>query len=430
MKTQKKTHFSLLALLIVSSAFTFLTATAVAETIAIENVTIHTQTSDGTLKDATLIIEDGEIIELGTSVRVPRGVTIIDGAGKAVTPGLIDAYSYLGLEEISLESSTVDRRTQNVTYGASFTVSSAINANSSLVPINRIEGITHAISVPSTGHSAFAGIGAAVQMAGDDVIINPHVAMFASLEGAPEAASGGSRAATLLSLRTAFTDAEDYARDKSAYAEGTLRDLSVSQSDLEALQKVLNGELPLILRASRASDIKNAVQLAKDFNLRLVIAGGEEAWMHKTLLADNDVAVILDSVANLPSSFNKLGSRLDNAALLSDAGVKVLITDGDSHNSRNIKQLAGNAAANGMPWHEALAGVTSNVAEVFSLEGIGTIEVGAKANLVLWDGEPLEVTTYADRVFIDGVDVPMVSRATLLRDRYMDKSDRRKAYVK
>jgi len=420
-------------LLAASSLLTLSSVSAYAEVIAIEGVTIHTQTSEGTLQNATILIEDGEITEIGKAVRVPRDAQVFDGKGKAVTPGLIDPSSYLGLEEVSLESTTVDHRTSNPSYGAGFDISSAVNSNSTLIPINRIEGITHAITAPNAAHSAFAGLGAAIHLGpAHDVesVIKPQVAMFANLGSAPETASGGSRAATLQSIRAAFDDANFYADGVAEYEEGAMRDLSVSKADLEALQKVLDKDIPLVVNASRVSDIKALVKLADDYDFDLVLNGAQQAWMVKDLLAENDVAVIVNPIDNLPGSFDSLGARLDNAALLNAAGVKVLITDGWSHNSRNIKQLAGLATANGMPWTDALDAVSKNVAEVFGLDGLGEIEVGEKANLVLWDGDPLEVTTYADQVFIDGAAISMVSRAPLLRDRYLDKSDTPKAYIK
>ncbi len=426
--------------LVESNALRFLTAATLmslswtaqyADIVAIEGATVYTQSEEGTLQNATIIIEDGEISEIGKAVRVPRGAKVFKASGKFVTPGLIDSYSYLGLEEVSLESSTVDKRTSNETFGAGFDISSAVNGNSTLIPINRIEGITHAVTIPSAGHSAFAGLGAAIQLGtADETVIKPRVAMFANLAFAPETASGGSQAATFQSIKAALDDANEYADNASAYEEGALRELSISKTDLEALQRVLDRDIPLVIAARSENAIKQAVKLADDYGINLVINGAQEAWMVKDLLAENDVAVILNPLDNLPSAFDTLGARLDNAALLSAAGVKVLISDGWSHNSRNIKQFAGNAVAHGMAWGAAFDAISKNVAEVFGLEGLGEIRVGEKANLVLWDGDPLEVTSYADQVIIDGALIPMVSRATLLRDRYMDKSEQPRAYVK
>jgi len=414
LKTQQKNSLGLANLKILGLVclLTGLGFNVHAETIAIEGATIHTQSDEGVLKNATLIIEDGEVTGIGKALRIPRDATVIKGNNKVITPGIIDAYSYLGLEEVSLESSTVDKRTSNKNYGASFDISGLINPNSVLLPVNRIEGITHAITKPNNGHSAFAGLGAAIRLGGNDadILVKSDVAVFASIY-ASEDTSGGSKAATLLSIREAFKDAEYYADNEDAYAEGAARELSISVADAEVLNRVLDNEMPLVVMVSRASDIKSVVALSDDLGIDLVIAGGDEAWIVKDLLAENNVAVMVDTLSNLPGSFDSIGARLDNAALLHTAGVKVIIANGDSHNSRNLKQLAGNAVANGLPWDAA-------------------VRIGDKANLVIWDGDPLEVTTYADQVFIDGATIPMVSRSTLLRDRYMDKSDRPKAYVK
>jgi imidazolonepropionase-like amidohydrolase len=180
---------------------------------------------------------------------------------------------------------------------------------------------------------------------------------------------------------------------------------------MEALQAVLDGDIPLVLKVSRASEIRQALKLVSDFGIRLVLEGAEEAWMLTNEIAAHDVAVILDPLTNLPQSFESLGARLDNATLLNDAGVTILIGDGDSHNS-------------------ALDAISKNVAEVYGLDGLGEINVGDQASLVLWDGDPLEVTSYADKVFIQGQEIAMQSRSTLLRDRYLQKTDLPRAYVK
>jgi len=418
------------------SAALSVTALANAELVAIEGATIHTQTSDGVLKNATIIIEDGEITAIGKAVRIPRGATILAGKGKVVTPGIIDPFSYLGLVEINGVTESVDTRTKNESHGAGFDIASAINPRSTLVPVSRIEGITHAVTAPSPSHSIFAGQGAAFHLGSEtdeSNIIKNAVAVYANVDQRGAGIAGGSRASAFLALREALDDAKAYADNKDAYDSASLRELSASRLDLEALQGVVDGDTPLVVSVVRSNDIRQAVKLADDYNLKLVIEGAEEAWMVAKLLADNDVAVILDPLSNLPSNFNSLGSRLDNAARLHKAGVTILIGDGNSHNARNLKQLAGNAVANGLPWDAALEALTKNAVDVFGLDGLGEIEVGDKANLVLWDGDPLEVTTFADQVFINGETIPMVSRSTLLRDRYMpkeDSSDMPKAYTK
>lgn len=404
-----------------------------ADLIALKGATIQTQNEQGTLKNATLIIENGEITAMGQGIKIPRSATVIEANGKFITPGLIDPYSYLGLEEVSLEANTVDKRTNNESHGAGFDISSAVNPYSTVIMTNRIEGITHAIAAPGVGHSIFAGQGAAIHLGNAkdaETVIKPRAAVFASLTGRAAEKSGGSRASAMLDLREALLDARAYADNIAGYNQAAMRELSGSRLDMEALQSVLNGDTPLVLGVSRASEIRQALKLVDDFGLRLVLTGAEEAWMLAGEIAAKDVAVIIDPLANLPSSFESLGARLDNASLLHKAGVTVLIGDGDSHNSRNQKQLAGNAVANGLPASAAFDAISKNVAKVYGLDGLGEINVGQKASLVLWDGDPLEVTTFADRVFIEGQSIVMVSRSTLLRDRYLDKSEQPRAYVK
>jgi len=368
-------------ILIIISLLT-LTGQLTAEVIAIKDVTIHTQNEQGVLKNATLIIENGEITAMGSGTRIPSDAVVIEAAGKVITPGLIDPYSYLGLEEISLEKSTVDKRTDNEYHGAGFDISTSINSYSTLIPTNRIEGITHAIAAPSIGHSIFAGQGAALHL-GDsedaDSVIKPQVAMFAGINAWAATKVGGSRASALLELREALQDAKTYAENQASYVEGSLRELAGSRLDLEALQAVINGDIPLVLTTIRATEIKQALKLLNDFDIRLVLAGAEEAWMLADELASADVAVIIDPLSNLPQNFESIGARLDNAALLHQAGVTILIGDGDSHNSRNQKQLAGNAVANGLPYSVALDAISKNVADVYGLDTLGEINVGTPA---------------------------------------------------
>jgi len=417
----------------VTASLLLLTSATVAETIAIQDATIYTQGEQGILQNATIIIEDGEVISVGNDIRVPRGATLIEATGKSVTPGLISPLSALGLVEISLEADTADMRTENKFHGAGFDVSSALNPYSTLITTNRIEGITHAISAPGNGHSIFAGQAAAIHLGNPvdaDNLVQAQVAMFARISGGALGHSGGSKASAMLELKEALNDAKIYAENEADYESGALRDLSGSRLDLQALQAVLDGDIPLVITVNRASQINQALKLVDDFDIRLVIAGAAEAWMLADKIAEKDVAVILDPLANLPGSFDSLGARLDNAALLHSAGVTILIGDGDSHNVRNQKQLAGNAVANGLPRQAALDAVSKNVAEVYGLDGLGQITVGDKANLVLWDGDPLEVTTFADQVIINGEMISMQSRATLLRDRYLSKETKPRAYVK
>ena len=178
---------------------------------------------------------------------------------------------------------------------------------------------------------------------------------------------------------------------------------------------------PVVATVHRASDIQATVRLAQEFDLKLVIAGGAEAWIVADELAAAEVPVILDPLENLPSRFETLGATLHNAARLHTAGVKIAFSVAESHNARNMRQGAGNAVAYGLAPTAALEAMTINPATIFGVADVsGSLEPGKDADLVIWSGDPLEVTTAADRVFIRGRDIPMVSRQTLLRDRYSE----------
>jgi len=243
--------------------------------------------------------------------------------------------------------------------------------------------------------------------------------MFVELGEAGAAVSGGSRSVAMLELREALTDARDYARRRNP---GWLeRSRALSRLDLEALGPLLDREIPLVAGVHRASDIRALLRLASEFGLDVVVLGGAEAWMLADELSAAHVAVILDPLQNLPTRFEQLGARLENAALLDAAGVTSAFSAPDAHNDRNSRQLAGNAVAYGLPRDSALAALTLGPMRIFGLDADrGTLAPGSIADVVVWDGDPLEVTSFADAVFIAGEKIPMDSRQTKLRDRYLD----------
>lgn len=395
-----------------------------ARTVAVTGAKVHTLGPLGTLESATIVIEDGVITAIGEGLEVPAGATAISVDGAVVTPGLFDAYSYIGAVEVTLAEDTVDVLQRGTRFTAGFDVGPAINPRSTLIPVNRIEGITHAVVAPQPaleGSDPISGLGAAINLGGgDDFLVEPRVALFAQLGKSGASLAGGSRASALLALREALEDARDFARHRGAWEDGRRRAYSVGRLDLEALQAVLEREIPLVVTAHRASDILSLLELAAEERIDVVVAGGGEAWLVADALAAARVPVLLDPTRNLPAAFETLHATLENAARLDAAGVKVAFTISDSHNARNIRQLAGNAVANGMSWEGALRAVTVAPAEIYGIDSVGALEVGKRASLVVWDGDPLEVTTFASRVYIDGAAVPMRSRQTLLRDRYRE----------
>lgn len=406
-----------------------------AETIAIVGGTVHTLADAGTLQDATVLIEDGQITAVRRGRVTPDGATVIDAKGRVVTPGLFASLTSLGLIEVNGVADTVDAGQRGEQFTAAFDVADAFNPDSTLIPINRAEGVTRAAIVPGAGWpdetgpggSVFSGAAAVVHLGdSDDYLVLRKAAVVAHLGADGGVLAGGSRVNALLRLTTALADAIDYGRFRDAFDAGARRDYSVSRADLEALQSVVSGDTPLYVSVDRASDIRVAIDMADRFGLKLIVVGGAEAWRVADRLAASNTPVILSPLANLPGSFDSLSATMHSAKVLHDSGVRIAFGDGDSHNARNISQLAGNAVAQGLPWLEGLRAITATPAEILGLgDKFGTLAPGMVADVVVWDGDPLEVTSYPLHVFIDGVAVDGGNRQKVLRDRYRDLSDSR-----
>lgn len=400
---------------------------ATAETVAIVGGKVITMGPAGTIENGTVVIQDGRIQAVGANVAVPGGARRIDAAGKVVTPGLMDSISRLGLVEVSAVDGTRDSRTGSDTITAAFDVVDAFNPRSILIPVNRVEGLTRTVIAPAPGSSLIAGQGALIHLGGpeggpESYIVKPRVAMFGVLGEAGMEYGGGSRAAALLRLREALADAREYAKNRQAYDQGERREYSLSRLDLEALQPVVRGEMTMVLMGvNRASDIEAALRLAKEEKLKIMLAGASEGWIVADQIAAAKVPVLITPVENLPGSFESLGATLENAVRLHRAGVTFAFMTGEAHNARNIRQYAGIAVANGLPWDASLAAMTSVPARLWGIsDRYGTLEPGKDADVVVWDGDPLEITSFPEAVFIRGVQMPEDSRQLELRDRYKD----------
>jgi imidazolonepropionase-like amidohydrolase len=297
----------------------------------------------------------------------------------------------------------------------------AINPLASPIPVTRVEGITRAIVAPANGSSLIAGQSVLIDLGqtrvAEMVLRNP-AAVHVALGEAGSAMAGGSRAAAIMELREAFADARDFAQNRTAWQENRRRDYSLSRLDLEALQPVLDREIPLVITVHRASDILTVLRFAEEQNVRLVIAGASEAWMVAADLAVADVPVIINPLTNIPG-FQNMAITFENAARLHAAGATIIFASFDAHNARNLKQFAGNAVSYGLPHDAALAAVTSNPARIWGLnESYGTIAAGMDADLVVWSGDPFELLTNVEYVFIRGNEVEMQTRQTELLARY------------
>lgn len=403
-----------------------------AQHVAIVGGTVH-PVSGPVIEDGVVALEGGEIAAVGArgEVSVPEGARRIDASGMVVTPGFIDAATATGLVEVGSVGATRDAAlSTDDPVRAAFRVTDGINPNTTVIPVTRLGGVTTVASIPSGG--AVAGQGAVIDLYGEtlaEMLVRDRAAMYAAFTPGAADAAGGARGGLALRLREAFADARFYAENEDAYRRGATRALAPSRLDLQAFQPVLAGEMPLVVRASRASDIGAVLRMADEYGFRPVILGGEEAWMRTGALAEQDVPVILRPLSNLPVQFDQLGARFDNAALLAEAGVPVVISTLDTHNARNLRFEAGNAVRFGMDWNAALRAVTLAPAEVLGIaETHGALAPGMAANVVVWSGDPFEPATSAAHVFIRGEAMPDDSRQKRLLRRYKELERRPPQY--
>ena len=407
-----------------------LPAVAHAQTIAVTHARVHTMTG-APLEDATVVVRDGRIEAVGRGIAVPGGARVIDAAGGVVTPGFIDSATQLGLIEIDMYPGTVDQEVDNDRITAAFNVADGFNPLSTLIPVTRVEGVTRAVISPSAGSSLIAGQGIVVHLGeGDEatrIVVDP-AGMWVVLGERGAQLAGGARGAAMLVLREALQDARDYAVNRAAFESNQRRDYALSRLDLEALVPVVQGRLPLVVAVERASDILAALRLRDEFDLRMILTGVAEGWMVADDIARARVPVVVYPLENLPT-FEHLGATFENAGRLHAAGVRVVLGTGaldaslEAHNTRNLRHAAGTAAANGMPWEAALAAITATPAEVWGVsDHYGRIAPGQDADLVVWSGDPLEITTLVRHVFIRGEEMDLAAtRQRALFERYRDR---------
>jgi imidazolonepropionase-like amidohydrolase len=402
-------------------AIASLTSSAGAQTIAITGGRVH-PVSGPVIENGTVLIRDGKITAVGANVTVPADAVRIDATGKWVTPGIVNVATTLGVVEIGAVQETVDTpaRGRGDAITASHKVWEGFNPNSPLIQVTRNDGITTVGVVPGSG--LVGGQAAMVDLSDgslSDMLLQAPVAMTADI-GSKGEQVGGTRAEVLQRLRDLLADTREYMRRRADYERNATRELAARRGDLEAMIPVVMGRLPLVIDANRASEIESALNLAREFSLRIVISGGAEAWMVASKLAAARVPVIVGALNNIPLSFAMLGARQENAALLQQAGARVLINGGaDGFNARNVRFEAGVAVAFGMPWDDALRAVTLTPAETFGVaDRIGSLQAGREANVVVWSGDPFEPMTRAERVLVRGVDVRRPSRQDELMQRY------------
>jgi len=393
---------------------------AAAQDVLIRGATVHTVSAKGVLKNTDVLIRAGVVAGVGASLPAPAGAVIVEAMGRDLTPGIFGGLSGIGIEEIQEESSTVDSNLNlkspawDQQWHPEFDVTTSFNPHSVTVPVTRVEGITWAVLSPSSGDSIMAGQGAAVTLDGRyDAVLRGSQTLFIQMGNNGARLAGGSRAAELMLLDQAIRES----RAPGAPSAGAL----LHAAGRETLSRYLAGGR-VVFEVDRAPDILQVITFAQRNGIKAIIAGGDEAWEVASELAKADVPVILNPLDDLPADFDHLGSTLSNAARLQQAGVRIAFSGLETPNGRLTRQLAGNAVAHGLPPEAGLAAITANPAQMFGLAAThGAIAVGQVADLVLWSGDPLEVTSLADQVWIAGRAVEMQSRQTELRDRYWEK---------
>ena len=409
----------------VLAAVSVVVAPVLAQSTAIMNARVLTGNGE-TIENGDIIIRDGQIAQIGSDLSAPAGAQTIDAEGKIVTPGLFAPISSIGLSEIGLDAEANDsspKRGVGFPFGAALDAADAIRSASTLIPVNRAGGLTRAVSAPSPGDSLFGGGAVVIDMTGNaNSITKAKAAQVVAL-----GYSGASRAGdTRMGLWALFRETLDEARAYAANPNEYLRRNSDGRhkiADLKALRSVITGEQPLLASVNGAGDIRTLIRIKNAYQLRVIIVGGSEAWQVASELASANIPVILSPTTNLPSQFEDIGATLENAARLDAAGVKIAFTgtSSGSHNLTALPHQAGIAVANGLRYDAAIAGLTKNPAEMFGLgDSLGTLETGKTADIVIWDGDPLELTSRAEAVFINGVSQDLENRQTVLRDRYRD----------
>ena len=409
---------------------------ALAQSIAITHAKLVIGDGNGPIEGGTVLIQGGKVVAAGASVVVPAGVKTIDAGGKWVTPGLVVAVTDLGLVDVGAVDDSNDSDADKSPFSAALDVSAAINPDDLPIQVSRAGGVTRAAVAPIGTNSIFGGQGAIIDLGADpDAVTVPRAFQYVELGETGARRAGGSRAATYALLFNALSEAKEL----TLAPLGARRDdVLLTRRDAAALVPVVNGKQPLYVHVERASDIRMVLGLKRDFPLlTLVIVGAAEGWMVAAELAKSGVPVLATPLTDLPNSFEQLGSTQSNVGRMKAAGVKVSLGDfGDQ--PRYAPQYAGNLVAltrlpgaSGLTWGQAFAAISSGPAEALGMgERFGSLRPGRAGDVVIWDGDPLEVSSGVVKVFIDGTEQPLSNHQTRLRDRYNNpgEGDLPKAY--
>ncbi len=401
-----------------------------AQTVAITGGKVVIGDGSAPIDNGTVVITNGRVVAAGAGVAVPAGAERIDATGKWVTPGIVAGFTRMGLVGVDAVDPSNDAGARNSPFNASLDMAPAINPDVAAMAVNRAAGVTRAIVSPDAGNVIFGGQGAVIDTGADmSPVTKAKAFQFVEFGEAGARLAGGSRPALIAAFKTALGEASDAA--KGIFREESL----LKRGDALALVPVVNGTMKLFVHVEGAPDILTVLSLKKDFPaLNLVLVGATEGWRVAPQIAAAKVGVLASALNDLPESFEQLAATQSNIGRMKKAGVQVaigMINDNEARQAQLSMQYAGNLVAlnkvpgaTGLSWDQAFATITSAPAEIAGVGAdIGSLRAGRRGDVVIWDGDPLELTSGVQAVWIDGVKQSLVSRQTRLRDRYMTPTE-------
>ena len=401
----------------------------------------------GVIENGAIVMQDGKIAAIGpaSSVNVPSGAQVIDVTGMTIYPGLIDSETQLGLTEISGEEMTNDLVEMSDEIMPHMHTAEAFHAESALISVARMNGVTNAVVAPESGDT-LPGQDSFIQLAGanaTEMLLIRDNAMPLNFTGDQRRNKGGfqqrkfpsTRMGLAAQLRQAFLDAQDYKMKWTDYERKKADAAANKDKDkrfgplppkrdlkLEALLPYLEGKKTIVLAAEGPSDLQTAVSLADEFKLKFVLNHISHSQPVLDYVASLKVPVIVGPIYEAPKEDERYDAVYSLPAQLYKRGVKIVFASYSAHNVRNLPDQAGFATAFGLPYEEALKAITINAAEVWGVaDQLGSLDVGKTANVVVANGDPLDVKTDVKQVFIAGREVPMINRQVRLRDEYSKK---------
>lgn len=414
-----------------------------AQDVTIANARLVIGDGSAPIEGGTVVVQGGNVVYAGPAGGAQASGTVIDAKGAWVTPGIFATVTTLGLADVSAVDESNDITARKAPFSAALDAATAVNPASQQILVDKAAGITRAATTMAPSGSIFAGQGAIIDLDGDaKPIVQARAFQMINLgEGGADRA-GGSRAAAYTLLRAALREAQALV-GKSAVPEtteiGKGDDVLLNRFDAEALVAVVTAKQKLYVEVERMADIRGVLALKKEMpKLDLVLVGVTEGWLVADEIAAAGVPVIANGLIDLPETFEQLGATQSNIGRLAKAGVKVAINAATLNDPRRLSQVAGNLVAltkmpgaSGLEWSKAFAAISSVPAEISGMGGkAGVLKAGAFGDVVIWDGDPLELGSIPTQVYIGGVQQDLTNHQTRLRDRYMDldETNRPKGY--